>query len=361
MRVLLDARALPAHRLGVAQYVLRLVEHVAPRCELEVLAKPRDAAELAELGARVHEARDLPRPLRLAAEATVDGLLARRHAPDVFHGIHYSLPPLLGVPSTVTFHDATMLTMPEVHEAAKVRWFRHAIPSGVRRADRVVCVSEATRRGAIDAAGADPGRTHVVPLGVDHDRYHPGAGDPALAAAVVEGPYVLGVGAIEPRKDHPTLVRAFEAVAAEVPHSLVLAGPDAWGADALDAVLAASPVADRVVRAGWVDEDTKTALYAGADAFAYPSLAEGFGLPVLEALACGTPTVTTTGSACEEVAGDAALLVAPGDVAGLADALRTILLGDAARLRDAGPERAASFTWDACAEGHLEVWGWACA
>lgn len=358
MRVLLDARPLPGHRLGVAQYVLRLAELAARQCDLEVLAKVSDRAELPS---PVHVSRDLPRPLRLAAELLFDARRVNRLAPDVFHGVHYTLPRGLRVPATVTFHDATMLTMPEVHETSKRVFFQRAIPAGIARADQVICVSESARQGAIDHAGADPARTHAVPLAVDHDRYRPADGErPPAVGDICPGPYLLWVGALEPRKDVPTLVRAFERLAGEIPHHLVLVGPDAWGAEAITDAIAASPVRDRIVRTGWISEGTKADLYRHADAFAYPSLAEGFGLPVLEALACGTPTVTTTGSAPEEVAGDAALLVPPGDDRALAAALARALGEDAERLRRAGPARAAGYTWEATATGTVAVWRLAC-
>lgn len=358
MRVLLDARPLPGHRLGVAQYVLRLAEHAARQCDLEVLAKASDRAEFPP---PVHVSRDLPRPLRLASEMAWDGRRVNRLAPDVFHGVHYTLPRGLRVPATVTFHDATLLTMPEVHETSKRVFFQRAIPAGIARADQVICVSESARQGAIEHAGADPARTHAVPLAVDHDRYRPADGArPASVRAICDGPYVLWVGALEPRKDVPTLVRAFERLAAEIPHRLVLVGPDAWGAAAITDVIAAASVRDRIVRTGWIDEDTKADLYRHADVFAYPSLAEGFGLPVLEALACGTPTVTTTGSAPEEVAGDAAVLVAPGDTDALAAGIARALGDDADLLRRAGPTRAAAYTWEATATRTVEVWRLAC-
>jgi glycosyltransferase involved in cell wall biosynthesis len=359
VRVLLDARPLPAHRLGVAQYVLRLAALAGRHCDLEVLAK---ASDVDDLPGPAHISRDLPRPLRLAAEVVWDGRRVNRLGPDVFHGVHYTLPPGLRVPATVTFHDATMLTMPEVHERSKRMWFQRAIPAGIRRADRVICVSESARQGAIDHAGADPARTHTVPHAVDHDRYFPGEGPrPSSVSQVCEGPYLLWVGALEPRKDVPTLIAAFERIAADVPHDLVLMGPDAWGAEAITERIASSPVHHRILRTGWVDEADKPDFYRHADAFAYPSLAEGFGLPVLEALACGTPTVTTTGSAPEEVAGDAALLVAPRDDAALAGALLRALCAEADRLRAAGPARAARYTWESTAEQTVEVWRWACA
>lgn len=359
MRVLLDARPLPGHRLGVAQYVLRLAEHAAPLCDLEVLAKATDRDEFPP---PVHLSRDLPRPVRLAVELAWDGRRVNRLGPDVFHGVHYTLPRGLRVPATVTFHDDTMLTMPEVHERSKRLFFQRAIPAGIARADQVICVSESARRGAIAHAGADPERTHVVPHAVDHDRYRPAVGArPAEVQAICDGPYLLWVGALEPRKDVPTLIDAFERLAAEIPHRLVLVGPDAWGAEAITARIGASPVRDRIVRTGWITEDTKADLYRHADAFAYPSLAEGFGLPVLEALACGTPTVTTTGSAPEEVAGDAALTVAPRDAGALAAAIGRALGEDGPRLRAAGPARAAGYTWEATASGTVEVWRRACA
>jgi len=359
VRVLLDARPLPGHRLGVAQYVLRLVELASRSCELEVLAKPHDVDDLA---APAHVARALPRPLRVASEATLDGWRVNRLHPDVFHGVHYTLPPGLKVPATVTFHDATMLTMPEVHERAKRLWFQRAIPAGIARATRVICVSESARQGAIEFAGADPARTHTVPLAVDHDRYRPEPGErPTAVTAVCPGPYVLWVGALEPRKDVPTLIDAFERLARHLPHDLVLVGPDAWGAEAITERIARSPVRDRIHRTGYVDEGVKADLYRHADAFAYPSLAEGFGLPVLEAMACGTPTVTTTGSAPEEVAGDGALLVAPADPAALAEAIAAAVGPEADRLRAAGPARAARYTWEGTAAGTVYVWRLACA
>jgi glycosyltransferase involved in cell wall biosynthesis len=359
MRVLLDARPLPGHRLGVAQYVLRLAEHAARQCDLEVLAKATDRGDFPP---PVHVSRDLPRPVRLAVELAWDGRRVNRLAPDVFHGVHYTLPRGLRVPAVVTFHDATMLTMPEVHETSKRLFFQRAIPAGIARADQVICVSESARQGAIDHAGADPERTHAIHLAVDHDRYRPADGDrPAEVRAICDGPYLLWVGALEPRKDVPTLIAAFELLAGEIPHHLVLVGPDAWGAEAVTERIAASPVRDRILRTGWVSEDTKADLYRHADAFAYPSLAEGFGLPVLEALACATPTVTTTGSAPEEVAGDAALTIAPQDPPALAAAIGRALGDEADRLRRDGPARAAGFTWEATATRTVEVWSRACA
>jgi glycosyltransferase involved in cell wall biosynthesis len=167
----------------------------------------------------------------------------------------------------------------------------------------------------------------------------------------LDGPYLLGLGTVEPRKDLPTLVRAFAALAGELPHRLVLAGLAGWGAGELDAAVAASGVADRILVPGYVPEADKAALLTGADVFAYPSRYEGFGLPVLEAMACGTPVVTTTGGSLPEVAGDAATLIEPGDADALAAALAKLAADPAARQDAAarGRQRAATFTWEHCA------------
>jgi glycosyltransferase involved in cell wall biosynthesis len=207
------------------------------------------------------------------------------------------------------------------------------------------------------------GEVVVVPHGVDHARFAAGtnAVDDAarLAHHGIAPPYVAFAGTIEPRKDVPTLVAAFTRVAPAHPDlRLVVAGGDGWGVDAARAAIAASGVATRIVRPGYVDDETLAALFRRAEAVAYPSLEEGFGLPALEAMACGTPLVTTRGSALEEVVGDAGLLVPTGDPAALAAALESILAdpATAARLRTAGPARAAGFTWARCVDGHVAAY-----
>ncbi|MDQ4070252.1 MAG: glycosyltransferase family 4 protein, partial [Actinomycetota bacterium] len=161
---------------------------------------------------------------------------------------------------------------------------------------------------------------------------------------------------LEPRKDVPTLVRAFDRMAGANPDlTLVVAGARGWGVDAVDRAVTVATHGDRIRFLGYLAEQDMPALLRGAAAVAYPSLEEGFGLPVLEALACGAPVVTTSGTVMEEVAGGAALLVPPGDVDALAAALEAALAGDTER-RALGFQVAAGHSWDASAEAHAAVY-----
>jgi glycosyltransferase involved in cell wall biosynthesis len=251
----------------------------------------------------------------------------------------------------VTVHDLTLLTHPEWHEASKVRYFGWAMGRAVAAAARVLCVSTTTAADLAARLDVPADRVDVTPLGTDL-RPAPAEDVEAVRRRLgIDGPYLLGLGTVEPRKDLPALVRAFASLAGELPHRLVLAGLAGWGAGALAAAVAASGVADRILVPGYVPDADKAALFTGADVFVYPSRYEGFGLPVLEAMACGTPVVTTTGGSLPEVAGDAAALVAPGDTGALAAAIAK-LAGDPRARQDAatrGLKRAAGFTWDRCA------------
>jgi glycosyltransferase involved in cell wall biosynthesis len=216
----------------------------------------------------------------------------------------------------------------------------------------VIAVSEYARRGAIEHVGADPDRTDVVHHGVDLSRYTPGA---ERSDGPTGPPYILFVGTLEPRKDVPALIEAFDALdgAAE----LVIVGQRGWGTAAIDDAMRRARTGSIRV-AGYVSDEEKIDLYRNASAFVYPSIAEGFGLPVLEAMACGAPVITTTGSAPEEIAGDAAVLVPPRDPSALRGALARVLGDDAfaADLRRRGPERARSFTWTDAARRTVDVW-----
>jgi glycosyltransferase involved in cell wall biosynthesis len=354
LRVAFDATAIPGARAGAGHYVTGLLQAVdASDVDLHVFVKDADVEELASLlpHATIDAVKVGGRAARMAWGASGLPIRVRRVKPDVFHGPHYTLPRGLPVPGVVTFHDPTFFTHPKLHERKKVAYFRRAARAGVRRATRTVAVSEYAKRGAIEHAGAKPERVDVVYEGVDLERYRPANGARSSPA-----PYVLFVGTLEPRKNVPTLIAAFDGV--DSPASLVLVGQPGWGVQAIEAAIAAAAKRDAISRTGYIDESELIELYRQASVFVYPSTAEGFGLPVVEALACGAPVVTTTGSAPEEIASGAALLVPPQDAGALRDAISRVLNDRslAGALRKQGPERAARYTWDATARATTDVW-----
>lgn len=368
MRALLDVSAVPDRPVGAGVYTVAVARGLAARHDVElVLLTRRDDADRWHSiapGAEIVAAVPAARPARLGWERLRGAQVARDAGIDLWHGPHYTLPDHLPVPSIVTVHDLTFFDTPETHERVKVHFFRAAIRRNAARATRVLCVSQTTA-ARLDALVPGHAPVDVAHHGVDHERFR--VADAALRAADtarlarhgISGRIVVFVGTIQPRKGLPTLVEAFAPIAATDPElRLVLAGGDGWGVDELRAAITRHGVATRVIRPGYVDDDTVAALYRSAAVVAYPSLAEGFGLPALEAMACGTPLVTTSGTAMDEFVGDGALVVPPGDARALSDALRRALddTNEAARLRARGPQLAAAYTWDACIEAHVAAY-----
>jgi glycosyltransferase involved in cell wall biosynthesis len=212
----------------------------------------------------------------------------------------------------------------------------------------------------VELLGIDPARISVTHLGVDA-RFRPP--DPEERAAFLQRqqlvrPYILAVGTLEPRKNLPGLLRAYARLAPEVPHDLVLVGAEGWLTGEIHATLEKLRLGGRVRMTGFVADDDLPHWYGGADLFAFASLYEGFGLPVVEAMACGVPVVTSNVSSLPEVAGDAAVLVDPADVDAIADGLRRVLTDTdlARRLRHSGLKRAARFTWEQTAARTVAVY-----
>jgi glycosyltransferase involved in cell wall biosynthesis len=352
---------------GVGRYTAKLVTllvTVAPDVEVVPFIARHGRADAAAAyrafgldGAGVAEPVRLPvpRPLLYDAWNTIGwpplgrlssdlGRCALIHAPSV------AVPPKGGARLVVTVHDAAPLLYPETF-TARGRWFHErGLKAAARRADLVITVSQAAAAEILEHTTIGADRLRVVPNGVD---------TVALTAeqvrAVVAGrgladaPYVLWVGSLEPRKNVAVLVAAFaRAVETGLPHRLVLAGPAGWRDDGLVPAGPRDRLGDRLRPLGPVGQDELAALYAGADLFAFPSRHEGFGLPVLEAMALGTPVVCADIPALREVAGGAAKLVPPGDVAAWVEAI-TATLADSAerdRMASAGRRRAAELTWE---------------
>lgn len=278
---------------------------------------------------------------------------------DVVHAPGPTVPPRGDAHLVSTIHDLAPLRFPERYSAQVRVTLKRGALRAAREAELIVCPSWATAVEVEALLDVDPARLRIVPHGVDLP--DDAAADPvvlgALRARGIEGPYMLWIGTQEQRKNVHAVLDAFAGVAPDHPDlSLVLHGPHGWlGAEVADG-LERRGLADRtIVSEGSLDVRTLAALYAHASVFVLPSLYEGFGLPLLEAMACGTPVVTSNQSALPECVGDAGLLVDPLDHHALAAAVAQVLDDEdlAARLSEAGRVRAKAFTW---AETARKTW-----
>ncbi|MDQ3762091.1 MAG: glycosyltransferase family 4 protein [Actinomycetota bacterium] len=368
--MLIDATAVPADRGGVGRYVDSLVAALeADGAAPMVVCQPRDAELYAALAPHADvlpaAERLVARTARLSWEQTTLPWLVRRAQVDVLHCPHYTMPLAIRAATVVTLHDATFFTDPEVHSPVKARFFRTWTRASLRRADVCVVPSESTARELGRAADADVKSLHVVHHGVDTDCFHPPSPEEMAAVRrrlrVGRSPYVAFLGALEPRKNVPALIHGF-ARASQIlagrpdPPTLVLAGQPGWDSQ-VERELQAVPHRVRVVRAGYLPLEELSGFLGGAAVVAYPSLGEGFGLPVLEAMAAGAAVLTTRRLALPEVGGDAVAYCgvdAEDIAAGIVE-----LLDDPARraeLSAAAQRRAKDFSWPASAALHREAY-----
>jgi len=279
----------------------------------------------------------------------------------LFHATEHLLLPLRDVPTVLTVHDLIFRHLPEQHKPLN-RWYLNlTMPLYCRRATHIIAVSEQTRRDVVSAYGVPAGKISVIYEAAD-PRFRSQPPEIVAAARARHGlpeRYLLFVGTIEPRKNLARLLAAFERLQAEnLTDALVIVGKRGWLTGDFDAALERSPAKQAVLFPGFVPDEDLPAVYAGAQVLAMPSLYEGFGLPVLEAMACATPVACSNSSSLPEIAGDAALLFDPTEVDGIRDALRRILR-DAdvrAQLRDAGLRRAGQFSWDRAAQETLALY-----
>jgi glycosyltransferase involved in cell wall biosynthesis len=363
-RVLVDATAVPADRGGVGRYVDGLIEALGRAdANLALACQRADAERYARLAPDTQivagPAAISHRPARLAWEQTGLPLVAEQVGADVVHSPHYTMPLRAGRPVVVTLHDATFFTDPELHTAVKGTFFRSAMRTALRRASRCLVPSKATRDEVIRILDADPTKIDVAYHGVDTKIFRPPTEAEVSRVSARLGlhdtPYVAFLGALEPRKNVSALIRGWvRAVSGrENQPALVLAGGVGWD-DEVDHAVAEVPPPLRIVRPGYLRFTDLPGFLGGAQVVAYPSRGEGFGLPVLEAMACGAPVLTTHRLSLPEVGGDAVAYTEP-DVDAIATALASLLDDPArrARLGAAALARAGEFTWEASAEAHL--------
>lgn len=368
MRVCLDVSAALAQTAGIARYVRELtlaLLHMPAGPEIRFFHNRQRQRMPAEWGSQTTPS-VAPLGNKLWRLWLLGGLPSPRRwtqaiwDSDLFHATDITLP-RLAKPSVITICDLTTLLFPQFHTRMN-RWYqRLALPGMLRRADAIIAISQATKDDLIQHLRVDPERIYVTPLGVDHNRFvaqPPGAANAQVRSALgIEVPYLLAVGTLEPRKNLVTLLHAYATLSPATP-PLVLAGGQGWGNPALAALIDTLGIRERVHLTGYVADELLPSLYGAAEIFVYPSFYEGFGLPVLEAMACGAPVITSNTSSLPEVAGDAALLVDPQDHEALA-AVLSRLVGDEKERRtlsERGIERAQRFTWQHTAQITLDVY-----
>ena len=261
------------------------------------------------------------------------------------------------VPVVLSVYDVLPWKYPELFTRTNVRHQQHLVRRLTQSADRIIASSHATRRDLMDILDLPGERIHVVPMGVNPQFGRRVDTEAVVRVAGIYGPYVLAVGTLEPRKNLVTTIAAVETLAHEgLDIPLVVAGGQGWRDQELRARIAGSPA--RVIPVGRVSDDELVALYSSASCLVFPSLYEGFGLPVLEAMACGVPVIAADTTSTPEVVGDAGILVSPRDTEGIAAAIRAVVESPdlTADLRARGMARAAEFTWDRTTDLTIEVY-----
>jgi glycosyltransferase involved in cell wall biosynthesis len=370
MRVGLDAIPLATPRTGVGHYTFELARHLA-------LIAPSDEFELVSpfpfAVAPIQTDDSLPANLRLVHKrvntlrrrwfAVGLPLYIRQSAFDLFHGTNYEVPLWSRCPSILTIHDLSLFLHPATHEASLVRRGRRRLPIMARTASRIITPSESVRREVCEHLRIEPSKVVAIPE-APRDIFRPIPIEETIETRrrlQIEDEFILFVGTIEPRKNLLTLLKAFEEIlrSTVLCPQLVIAGREGWLTDELFSHVRKSGVEDHLRFTGYLTDEDLCALYSSCRAFVYPSLYEGFGLPPLEAMACGAPVITSQIPGITETVGTtAARLISPTDIQALARSIIELLENEneRRRLSSIGLQRAAQFSWERTARLTLEVY-----
>ncbi|MCG8346742.1 MAG: glycosyltransferase family 4 protein [Chloroflexales bacterium] len=354
-------------RAGVSHYIEQLLQHLAlinqPNRYSVYTTRGLDASTLGlppNFGVRPSRLPTINPRVRIPWEQFLAPFLLRRSGADIFHGVLNVIPLACPIPSVVTIHDLAFIRFPHTFRSYNRTYLDLATRTSVRRASYVLVVSEHTKREVVGLLGVPAERVIVTPNAA---RAHFQPPDPAALAAFrahhsLPEQFVLYVGTLEPRKNLTTLLDAYSQIARQSAAPLLIGGGKGWLYQPVFERLDALGLRDRVHFIGYIDEDELPLWYAAATLFVFPSLYEGFGMPPLEAMACGTPVVAANGSSLPEVVGDAGLMTPPTDANTLAEAILRLLRDDALRaeLSERGLRRSQRFSWHKTAQDTLAVY-----
>ena len=358
MRIGIDATALPPQPVGAGNYIIQLIRALASlkvNDEFVIFAQQRGHALISLPENDSFEwiiLEDRNPGSRLIWEQTLYPQLIRRSGVDLLHSMHYTRPVKLPCASVVTFHDMTFFLYPELHTRAKRLFFPLAIRASARQADALTAVSESTRQDAIRVLGISPEKITTTQLGVD-PAFRP-INDAAIKGKIAEKydlpeRFILYVGLLEPRKNLPMLIRAYKRlIDGGENFKLVLVGRYGWMYEELLRQINNLDLEEMVHFTGYVSQEDLPLVYNLSSLFVYPTLYEGFGLPALEAMACGAPVITTDVSSLPEIVGEAGILVPVNNVEALYGAMIAVLGDEDLRRKmiNKGIQRAAKFTWE---------------
>lgn len=342
---------------GTGVYTRELVRHLLP------LAPPDQLTILGIRATNQHTDFVPPHQLRLLRSPRYRSLWSQlrlplhlaRHRYDLLHVPGHKLPAFARCPAIATIHDLAFLKFPDTFSSLhrqRLIWFTQI---AVRRSAHLIAISASTKRDLCDYLAVPPGKITVIPHGVNRQLFHPD-----VAPAARPRPYILSVGTLQPRKNYELLIRAFSELCTRYrePIELLIVGQRGWLYEPIERAARQSPLADRIHLLGYVPDPQLAALYRGAQLVAQPSLYEGFGIPLVEAMACGAPVIAANASSFPEVLGSAGILLDPRDADAWTATMQTLLESPAQRadLRQRALARAAQFTWERTARETLAVY-----
>lgn len=368
MRIAIDATAIPRHRAGAGTYTYNLVQALARiACDGQFIVFARPGI-LPVTVARENNLRVVPVPLssrlqRLLWEQTLLPTYLNRWKIDLLHSPHHTIPIAAATcRRVVTFHDVTFFLIPQRYPPLRGLYFRQVSRLAAHVADAIIAVSQTVRADIQRTLRIPATKVHVVPEAAGAE-FRPLPPEQTATVAATYGlppRFILSVGTLEPGKNRGTLIHAFARLKQQrLEHKLVIVGQKGWMYETLLPLVQRLGLQEDVIFTGYVPQEDLPAVYNLADLFVFPSLYEGFGLPPLEAMACGVPAVAANRSAIPEVVGDAAVLVDPRSPDCLAEAMLAVLTDEHLRrdLQQRGQERAQQFSWEETARKTMEVYG----